>query len=151
MIYTGSFKDIIYPSASREPQVARYRIVLAKNPRLVRAIVHLVADEPSQPQRIDLLTALDVVLNRIVNTELTGIRHDCMRLVVQSQETLTDYPIGFNTLEVKRPRDAAKRPTGTTDEPIHIRSHDIVGGVVAFYVDQDEGRPASAIVERLLR
>ena len=151
MIYKGPFKDIIYPAQSREPHVARYRIVLAKNPKLVRAIVHLVADEPSQPQRIDLLTALDVVLNRIVNTELTGIRHDCMRLVVQSQKALTDYPIGFNALEVKRPRDAMKRPTGTTDEPIHIRSHDIVGGVVAFYVDQDEGKPASAIVERLLR
>ncbi|MFP3557472.1 hypothetical protein SB861_43300 [Paraburkholderia sp. SIMBA_049] len=97
MIYKGPFRDIIYPSQSREPHVTRYRIVLAKNPRLVRAIVHLVADE------------------------------------------------------LKWPCDAAKRPTGTTDEPIHIRSHDIVGGVVAFYVDQDEGNPASAIVERLLR
>jgi len=46
MIYKGTFKDIIYPAQSREPRVAGYRIVLEKNPRLVRAIVHLVADEP---------------------------------------------------------------------------------------------------------
>ncbi|TCG03058.1 hypothetical protein BZM27_51295 [Paraburkholderia steynii] len=151
MIYKGPFKDIIYPAQSREPRVGRYRIVLAKNPRLVRAIVHLVADEPLQPQRTDLLTALDVVLNRIIDKELTGIGHDCMRLVVQSHERLIDYPIGFNALEVKRPRDAANRPPGTADEPVHIRSHDVVGGAAAFYVDQDEGKPASAIVERLLR
>jgi hypothetical protein len=111
---------------------------------------NIVADEPSQPQCTDLPTALDVVLNRIVESELTGVRHDCMRLVVQSDETLIGYPIGFNALEVKRPRDAMSRQPRTSDEPIHIRSHDVVGGAVAFYVDQDEGKPASAIVERLL-
>ncbi|CAN7793387.1 hypothetical protein LJR267_009393 [Paraburkholderia hospita] len=150
MIYKGPFKDIIYPAQSREPSVARYRIVLAKNPKLVRAFVHLVTGEPSQPRRTDLPTALDVVLNRIVESELTGVRHDCMRLVVQSDERLIDYPIGFNALEVKRPRDVMSRPPRTSDEPIHIRSHDVVGGAVAFYVDQDGGKPASAIVERLL-
>jgi len=141
MIYKGTFKDIIYPAQSREPRVARYRIVLARNPRLVRAIVHLVADEPSQPQRTDLLTTLDVVLNRIIDNELTGVRHDCMRLVVHSGERLIDYPIRFNALEVKRPRDAVSRPPRMSDEPIHIRSHDAVGGAVAFYVFRMKASP----------
>ena len=46
MIYKSAFKDIIYPAPNREPRATRYRIVLMKNARLVRAIVHLVADGP---------------------------------------------------------------------------------------------------------
>lgn len=80
MIYKSTFKDIIYPAQNREPRVTRYRIVLMKNSRLVRAIVHLVADEPTQPQSTEIDTALDVVLNRIIEAELVGVRHDCVRL-----------------------------------------------------------------------
>lgn len=151
MIYKGPFKGIIYAAQSREPRVARYRIVLAKNPTLVRAIVHLVADEHRSRNAPIFPAALDVALNRIVESELTGVRHDCMRLVVPSDERLIDYPIGFNALEVKRPRDAMSPPPRTSDEPIHIRSHDVVGGAVAFYADQNGGKPASANVERMLR
>ncbi|MGF6970707.1 hypothetical protein OKW43_007802 [Paraburkholderia sp. WC7.3g] len=59
MIYKSAFKDIIYPAQSREPCVTRYRIALTKNSRLVRAIVHLVANEPTQPQSTDIDTTLE--------------------------------------------------------------------------------------------
>jgi hypothetical protein len=54
MIYKSAFKDIIYPAQNREPRVTQYRIVLMKNSRLVRAIVHLVANQPPQPLPTEL-------------------------------------------------------------------------------------------------
>lgn len=125
--------------------------MLAKSSRLVRAIVHLVADEPAQPESTDLPTAIDVILNRIIAGELTGVRHDCIRLVVQTGEQLTDYPITYNALELKGHAGRAPRSPGTSDQPIHIRSIDVVGGAVAFYVDHEGGKPASDVVARLLR
>jgi hypothetical protein len=151
MIYKGAFRDIIYPALNREPRAARYRIVLAKTSRLVRAIVHLVADEPTQPESTDLPTAIDVILNRIIEGELTGARHDCIRLVVQTGAQLTDYPITYNALESKGRGGRAPRPPGTSDQPIHIRSIDVVGGSVASYVDHDGGKPASGVVVSMLR
>jgi hypothetical protein len=151
MIYKSAFKDIIYPAQNREPRVTRYRIVLAKNSRLVRAIVHLVADKPAQPQRIDLLTSLDVIVNRIIEVELMGVRHDCIRLVVQSDTQMTDYPINYNALEFWRRRSPADQPSTTADQPLHIRSLDVVGGSVAFYVDREGGKPLSAGIAEMLR
>ncbi|AJZ56999.1 hypothetical protein OI25_7256 [Paraburkholderia fungorum] len=149
MIYRSPFRDIIYPAGTREPRVTRYRIVLAKNARLVRAIVHLMVEEPEQPQPTDS-TALDVILNRIIEAELAGVRHDCIRLVVQAAGQMTDYPIVYNALDVVRPGNVTKRLATTTDQPIHIRSLDVVGGSVAFYVDREGGKPVSAGVAAML-
>jgi hypothetical protein len=152
MIYKSAFKDIIYPAApNREPRATQYRIVLLKNARLVRAIVHLVADAPAQPQSTDLGTALDVILNRIIDAELVGVRHDCVRLVVQANAQMTEYPMTFNALDVARPGDPAKRPPPSADQPVHIRSLDVVGGAVAFYVDREGGKPVSAGIAEMLR
>ncbi|MFM0441895.1 hypothetical protein PQQ84_36470 [Paraburkholderia strydomiana] len=143
MIYKGAFRDIIYPAQNREPRATRYRIVLAKHSRLVRAVVHLLAEEPTQPQRTDLVTALDVILNRIIEAELMGVRHDCIRLVVQDGVQLLEYPITYNALEVKRRGGDMPRPPASADQPIHIRSLDVVGGAVAFSVDRDGGKPVT--------
>ncbi|CAB3740291.1 hypothetical protein [Paraburkholderia rhynchosiae] len=151
MFYKSAFKDIIYPAYSREPRVTRYRIVLVKNSRLVRAIVQLLADEPLRPQHTDLLTALDVILNRIIEVELMGVRHDCIRLVVLAEAQMIDYPITYNALEIKRRRTAANQPATATDQPIHIRSLDVVRGAVAFYVDREGGKPAGAVIVRMLQ
>ncbi|MGF6875142.1 hypothetical protein OKW35_004614 [Paraburkholderia sp. MM5477-R1] len=144
MIYKSALKDIIYPGQNREPRVTRYRIALTKNSRLVRAIVHLIANEPTRPQRTEFLNALDVILNKIIGVELTGVRHDCIRLVVQADTQMIDYPITYNALEFRRRRDLVNQPATTADQPIHIRSFDIVGGAVAFYVDREGGKPVSA-------
>lgn len=149
MIYRSPFRDIIYPATNREPRVARYRIVLTKNARLVRAIVHLMVEEPGQPLPTDS-TALDVILNRIIGVELAGVRHDCIRLAVQAAGQMTDYPIVYNALDVARPGNVRKLQATTTDQPIHIRSLDVVGGSVAFYVDREAGKPVSAGVAGML-
>ncbi|MBC8750457.1 MULTISPECIES: hypothetical protein [Paraburkholderia] len=151
MIYKSAFKDIIYPAQNREPRATRYRIVLTKNSKLVRAIVHLVANEPTQPHSTELDTALDVILNRIIDAELIGVRHDCVRLVVQADAQLTEYPVTFNALDVARPGSVAGRPATTSDQPMHIRSLDVVGGSVAFYVDRQGGKPVSPSVAGMLR
>ena len=151
MIYKSAFKDIIDPARNREPRVTQYRIVLGKSPKLVCAMVHPLAEEPLQPLRADLVTALDVILTRIAEAELRGIRPDCIRLLVQAGAEVTDCPIGFNALEVIQPRGVASCPPITADQPAHIRSLDVVGGAVAFYVDHDDGKPASSVAMRLLQ
>jgi hypothetical protein len=127
MVYKGPFKDIIFPAASREPRIARYRIVLAENSTAVRAIVHLLAGEPSQPQQPEFAAVLDVVLNRIIAEDLAGIRLDRIQLVVQTGPDLLAYPIRFNALEFRQPGKIVKRAGGDKDEPVHIRSHDVTG------------------------
>jgi hypothetical protein len=49
-----------------------------------------------------------------------------------------------------RPGNVTKRPATTTDQPIHIRSLDVVGGSVAFYVDREGGKPVTAGVAGML-
>ncbi|BDC45425.1 hypothetical protein [Paraburkholderia terrae] len=151
MIYTGSFKDIIYPSTSREPQVARYRILLARHRRAVRAIVHLIHEEPIQPAQPNLVTALDVVLNRIVSEELVGVRLDRIQFVVESGTDVVEYPIKYNALEYAHPRRTGKSPVGSKDEAIHIRSRDVIGGSVAVYADQHEAQPVAPGIVKILR
>lgn len=145
MVHKGPFKDIFY-----KPRVARYRIARAENPKLVRAIAYLLGDEPLQPTRADLLTALGVMLKKTIDGELTGVRHNRMLLVEQTGAHMTDYPIMLNAPEVKSPGRTASRLVDSADRPAHIPSLD-VAGAAAFYVDQDGGKPASASVSRMLR
>ncbi|CAD6540260.1 hypothetical protein LMG28727_03745 [Paraburkholderia kirstenboschensis] len=78
MIDKSAFRNIIYPAQNRAPRATRYRIVLTKNSRLLRTVVYFLAEESTQPQRTDLLTALDVILNRIIEVAGSGVRHDCI-------------------------------------------------------------------------
>ena len=83
--------------------------------------------------------------------ELVGVRHDCVRLVVQADAQMTEYPITFNALDVARPGDPAKRLSPSADQPIHIRLLDVVGGSVALYVDREGGKPVSGGISEMLR
>ncbi len=151
MVYKGSFKDIIFPAASREPRIARYRIVLAENATAVRAIVHLLAGEPTQPQQPELATLLDVVLNRIIVEELAGIRLDRVQLVVQTGLEFLAYPIRFNALEFGQPGKTVRRTGGHKDEPVYVRSHDVTGGSVAVYLDREGAKSVSTKVAGMLK
>lgn len=83
MVYKSPYIDLIYPSSSREPRVARYRVVLSKNPKTgVRAFVHLLRGVTDESPDAVPDTALDVVLNRIIDDQLVGVRLDCIRFVV---------------------------------------------------------------------
>jgi hypothetical protein len=149
MVYEGPYTDIIYPSSTREPRVARYRVVLSTHPNGIRAIVHLLHSATGQSQEQIPETELDVLLNRIIGMQLSGIRLDCIRFVVQKGDDFIAYPIRFNALDVA-PRSAS-RSRGTKDHPVHIRSQDVFGGSVPFYIDRDEGKPAAAKIAKMLR
>jgi hypothetical protein len=151
MVYKGPFKDIIFPAATREPRIARYRIVLSEHSTAVRAIVHLLAGEPSQPQQPELATLLDVVLNRIIAEDLVGIRLDRIQLVVQTGADFLAYPIRFNAVDFRQPGKMVKRTDGHKDEPVHIRSHDVTGGSVAVYLDREGAKSVSTKVAGMLR
>ena len=149
MVYKGPYTDIIYPSSTREPRVARYRVVLSTNTTGVRAIVHLLRSAIGQsPEQIPD-TALDVLLNRIIVIELSGIRLDCIRFVVQTGDDFIGYPIRFNALDVAPRSTSLSR--GSKDHAVHFRSQDIVGGSVSFYVDREDGKPVAARLSKMLR
>ncbi|SDR60924.1 hypothetical protein [Paraburkholderia tuberum] len=150
MVYKSRFKNIVYPAWRHAPRVARYRIVLAKNRKLVWTVVYPLGGEPSQPHHADLALALAVVLNRVIDGELTGVCHVCMRPVVQTGVRLTDYPVRVNASKAWYHGRAANRSVGNTAQPLHIHSLDVVGGAVAFHVGHDKDKPASACVARLL-
>jgi hypothetical protein len=149
MTYIGPFKDVIYPNVDREPRIARYRIALIPQAAGARAIVHLLRSAAVDSQVHIPDAAFDTVLNRIVGMQLPGVRLDRIQFVVQTDEELVAYPIRFNALDLA-PRNGF-RSRGSKDHAVHIRSHDIVGGSVSFYVDRDEGKPVSARLEKVLR
>ena len=93
MIGKSAFRNIIYPAQNRAPRATRYRIVLTKDSRLLRTVVYFLAEESTQLQRMDLITALDVVLNRIIEVAGIGMRHDCVQPVAQDRAQKMVYGI----------------------------------------------------------
>lgn len=151
MVYKGPFKEIIFPDVNREPCAARYRVVLIESGKAVRAIVHLIEGEPAQPHQPEATTLLDLVVAKIVAGDFHGVRLDRIKVVVQRGSRLISYALGFNALEIQ-PLGGTGMPRGRSKgEPLYIRSHQITGGSVAFYVDVDSKKPASARLAALLR
>ena len=152
MVYKGSFKDIIYPAPSREPRVARYRIIVFGESvaESDRAIVHLIqgvtsSDDSGQKQSLDLL------INRIVSQELEGIRLDRIQLVVQSGRRFIEYPLDFDAVDYHRQGNPVRMSGFGKSSAIHINLHDVTGGSVALFVDRAGARSASAALEQALR
>jgi hypothetical protein len=151
MVYKGPFKEIIFPNVNCEPCAARYRVVLTESGKAVRAIVHLIEGEPTQPHQPEATTLLDLIVARIVAADFHGVRLDRIKVVVQRGSRLISYALGFNALDVRPSGDTGMPRVRSKDEPLHIRSHQIAGGSVAFYVDVDSKKPASARLAALLR
>jgi hypothetical protein len=152
MVYKGSFKDIIYPEPTREPRVTRYRVVLTAEPtHTVSAVIQFLQDELAHAYHSPLESALDLLLDRIVERELKGIRLDRITLVVQTGPKLLQYPINFNAVEFQK-RSNPVSVTGTgKKKAIHIRSHDVVGGSVEFFVDREGVHEVDEALAEILR
>jgi len=63
--------------------------------------MHLRRETPPWRYQLASEPEFDVVVNRIVNTELRGIRVDSLRLVVESDRTSIDYPLDFNAADLQ--------------------------------------------------
>jgi hypothetical protein len=149
MTYIGPFNDAIYPDAKRAPHIARYRIALISHGHGARAVVHLLRSAAAESMTHIPEAAFDTLLNRIVGAQLLGVRLDRIQFVVQTDDELVAYPIRFNALDLVPGNTPRSR--GSKDHAIHVRSQDIVGGSISFYVDRDEGKPVSARLEKVLR
>ena len=147
MTYRGVFKDAVFPGLDREARVARYRLVVSESHGRIIVVIHLRLQTP--PCRYELASEreFDVVVNRIVNTELRGIRVDSLRLVVESDHSSIDYPLDFNAADLPARRSLSQPWVDAAD----LRSRDIVAGGVALFVDVDAGRPAEAWLIEVLR
>jgi hypothetical protein len=147
MTYKGDFKDAVFPSADREARVARYRLVLIEMNLRVSAVIHLRREDRAARYQFGSEREFDVVVNRIVNTELRGVRVDSMRLVVESDQSSIEYPLDFNAADIPARRTNIQPWLDAAE----LRSRDIVGGRVALFVDVAAGRPAEAWLTELLR
>lgn len=148
MTYRTEFKDIIYPNEHREARVAQYRLLLVERDSKVSVIVHLRRDPPTKPFMFERDRDFDVVVGRIIDLELRGVRVDQTRLVVEAESTFTVYPLNFNAADFPARASAEapwKRPV------VELESRDIVGGSVALFVDVDAGEPAEHSLGELLR
>jgi hypothetical protein len=70
MGYAGSYKDVIYPGDKGSPPATH-------------AIIRLVQCDPKNPPPTHLNTALDLLLNKIVDTEFKGVRVDRLHFVLE--------------------------------------------------------------------
>lgn len=113
----------------------------------VSAVIHLRRAKQPRTYQLSSEREFDVAVNRIVDTELRGIRVDSMRLVVESDQSSIEYPLDFNAADIPARRTRLKPWLDAAD----LRSRDIVGGRVALFVDVDAGRPADAWLTELLR
>jgi len=147
MTYKGEFEDTVFPSADGEARVARYRLVLIETSGRVSAVIHLRRDDQPRSYQLTSEREFDVAINRIVDTELRGVRVDSMRLVVESDQSSIEYPLDFNAADIPARRTHIKPWL----DAANLRSRDIVGGSVALFVDVDAGRPADAWLTELLR
>ncbi len=143
MTYTSKLKDVFYPSNDREARVAHFRIALIEalieRETVVTAIICLQRDARSGPYMLSKAEELDVVLNRIIERELRGVRVDRIRLLVDHAGAVTEYPLDFNAADLK-PRWSQKKPwLNETD----VRSRNITAGSGrALFVDMDCGKLA---------
>ncbi|KDR26158.1 hypothetical protein BG57_26960 [Caballeronia grimmiae] len=128
-------------------RVARYRLVLIETSGRVSAVIHLRRDDRPRSYQLTSEREFDVAINRIVDTELRGVRVDSMRLVVESDQSSIEYPLDFNAADIP----ARRTPIKPWLDAANLRSRDIVGGSVALFVDVDAGRPAEAWLTELLR
>ena len=147
MSYVGDFKDAVFPSADGDARIARYRLVLIETSGRVSAVIHLRRDDRPRSYQLTSEREFDVAINRIVDTELRGVRVDSMRLVVESDQSSIEYPLDFNAADIP----ARRTPIKPWLDAANLRSRDIVGGSVALFVDVDAGRPAEAWLTELLR
>jgi hypothetical protein len=147
MTYKGAFKDAVFPGLDREARVARYRLVLSESHGRITAVIHLRVETPPYRYQLGSEREFDVVVNRIVNAELRGIRVDSLRLVVESDRSSIDYPLDFNAADLPVRRSLSQPWVDAAE----LWSHDIVAGGVALFVDVDAGRPAEAWLMDALR
>lgn len=148
MAYRGEFKDIIYPNEQREARVAQYRLALVECGSKVSVVIHLRRDALTQPFVFKRTRELDVVVGRIVDLELRGVRVDQTRLVIEADGAFTEYPLNFNAADFPvraSSEEPWKRPV------VALESRDIVVGSVALFVDVDAGQLPDAALIHLLR
>ena len=136
MSYIGNSKDIIDPGPDREPRALKYRIAFFQDgsPTATHAVIHLVQCDPNDPPPDHLEVALDLLLNRIVERELVGIRIDRIRFVLETDGSFFEYPIEYSAADFqKRGNPVAVKGAGKK-QVLHIESRDVVGGSVPLFV-----------------
>lgn len=148
MAYRGKFKDIIYPDEHREARVAQYRLIVLDREAKISVVIHLRREAEGEPFLLARERELDMVVGRIVDTELRGVRVDRTRLVVETHGAFIEYPLNFNAAEFP-----ARPSPGKPWKPpvVTLQSRDIVGGSVALFVDFDAGQAPETSVIELLR
>ena len=156
MSFQGGFQDIFFPGVDREPCVATYRIAITADPTNPAAtgpyaIIHLVQLDAGPSDAMDFLSALDVLLNKIVQSKLAGVRIDHLRFVVESYGACVEVPIDFSTEDfVHRGNPVVIKGTGKFTS-VHIEARDILGGTTSLLAHFEKREPLAQFVSDALQ
>jgi len=141
MRYQTNFNDIIYPRSDRTPAVLQYRIALFDDVAEQHAVIH-VAELAHEPlPTAELGSAIDSVVNKVIDDHFTGVRIDRLHMVFESQAGVFEYPIDFDVTEfAKRGNPVSMVGSGKT-QTLHVDMADIVGGSISVFCSANQSRP----------
>ena len=132
MPYKTAFSELIYPSESMEPAVARFRVALT-DPPLRLAVLHVVHVDPDGVSPVVNANARDRILNLLLDTQLAGQTLGSVRFVVEDITGRYEYTVHADTTDyVRRGNPYVARPVpgprGTVTEEISIDSTNLIAG-----------------------
>jgi hypothetical protein len=165
---------IVYPGDANQPCQAEYGISITRDPSTTRADIVVIDSREAGPHHtplIDTDLGRDVMLNKILSTDLQGIRLDLMRFFVivdaESPSEMTGYEFPIQQLDDEDYRRKGNPVQIQDVVPTSIKGwlrymlgfyvkresvmkRDVVGGCATAKTDIERRRPVTAAEARLL-
>jgi hypothetical protein len=164
---------IVYPGDANQPCQAEYGIAITRDPSTTRADIIVIDSREAGPNHtplIDTDLGRDVMLNKILSTDLQGVRLDLMRFFVivdaesPSEMTGYEFPIQLDDEDYRRKGNPVQIedvvPTSIKSWFRHVLGfyvkresvlkRDVVGGCATVKTDIERRRPVTAAEARLL-
>ena len=164
---------IVYPGNANQPCQAEYGIAITRDASTTRADIVVIESAEARPHHTPLLethAGRDLVLNKILSTDLQGIGLDLMRFFViidaesPSETTGYEFPIQLDVEDYRRQGNPVQikdvPPTsikswlrymlGFYVNRVSVMNRDVVGGCATVKTNVERRRQVTAPEARLL-
>jgi hypothetical protein len=164
---------IVYPGNANQPCQAEYGIAITRDASTTRADIVVIDSAEARPHHTPLLethAGRDLVLNKILSTDLQGIGLDLMRFFViadaesPSETTGYEFPIQLDVEDYRRKGNPVQIqdvvPTSIKSwlryvlafyvKRVSVLKRDVVGGCATVKTDVERRRQVTAAEARLL-
>jgi hypothetical protein len=128
----GQLQGRRLPRTGARPSVLKYRIAFLVNGSPLTpntTIIHLVQSNPKDPPPNHLEGVPDLLLNRIVENEFTGVCVDRLHLVLKTDTAFFENPIEYDADVIQKGSYPVIVTRTGEKRTLHIASRDVVGGV----------------------